>query len=100
MGDVVAVSLRMDQGGNSSVVAISAVSAQSAAFNGGTPLLITPALDCFVRAGSNPTALANGTDIFLTGGASYRVVLPQITSVKLAFITTGGTGNVYLTPGA
>jgi len=98
MGDVVAVSLRMDGGGSSSVVSISGTSAQSAVLNTFT-VLISPTVDCFVREGTNPTALADGTDMLLFGGNSYRVVL-QATGHKLAFITSSATGSVYITPGA
>lgn len=98
MADVAAISARLDLGGVSSVVSISGTSAQSATLN--TQLvLITPTADCFVRAGANPTALADGTDMFLLGGNSYRVILPG-SGLKLAFITSGGTGSVYITPGA
>ena len=98
MSRVIAVSLQADQGGNSSVISLSAVSAQSAVLNGEI-ILVTPTVDCFFRAGTSPVAVADGTDTFLLGNNSYRIRL-QAKATKLAFITSGSAGNVYLTPGA
>lgn len=85
-------------GGQSQALAISGTSAQSAAITTSFAK-ITPTVDCFFRAAANPTALADGTDDFLLGGVSYRII--GITSGhKLAFKTSGATGTVYITPGA
>jgi hypothetical protein len=84
-------------GGQSESVSISSTSAQSSAITAGWAL-VTPTVDCFFRAGANPTALSNGTDQILLGGNTYRVT--GITSGhKLAFKTTAATGTVYITPG-
>lgn len=94
-------SLNILSGGQSSVVAASTSSAQSATFTfpGVTSgyVVITPLVNCFVRQGENPTALADGTDQLLLANNSYRVFVNS--GNKLAFITPSGTGNVYLTPG-
>ena len=95
---VAANSLSALTGGQSSAVSISGTSAQSAAITTGIAV-VTPTVDCFFRQGSNPTALSNGTDQLLLGGNTYRI--SGITSGnELAFITTGATGTVYITPGA
>lgn len=91
------LSIDIGAGGTSQVVAISATSAQSAAI-ASSRAVITPTVDCFVRQGSNPTALSDGTDQFLVGGQMYRVSLTA--GNKLAFKTATGTGSVYITPGA
>lgn len=89
-------SIVVDAGGASQKVVIGAVSAQSTALTNSRALVTTTA-DCFVRQGTNPTALADGTDIFLSAGV-YR--LSGITSGnKLAFITSAGVGDVFITPG-
>ena len=92
------ISLQISSGGDSTKVAISTASAQSAALLA-TSYLITPDVNCFARTGANPTAVADGTDILLLANNQYRVV-PLVIGQKLAFITPTGTGNVYLTPNA
>lgn len=84
-------------GGQSESVAISGTSAQSAAITG-THAVVTPTIDCFFRQGASPTALADGTDQILLGGNQYRIS-GIVNGNLLAFITTGGTGTVYITPG-
>lgn len=93
------VSAAVDTGGLSQVVAISGTSAQSSVLTtvGGVDALVTPTVDCFVRQGANPTALSNGTDMILLGGNTYR--LSGIASGnRLAFITSGAAGSVFITP--
>lgn len=90
-------------GGQSSKVAISTTSAQSAVFNGNQSgnipdnYSITPDVTCFVRMGVNPVAVSDGTDQILFAGSTYRVQ-PCPQGQRFAFITSTGTGNVYLTP--
>lgn len=91
------ISIVLADAGTSSSVAISGTSAQSATINADFAI-VTPTADCFVRQGSNPTATADGTDVFLVAFNTYRLALPR--GNKLAFRTTGATGAVYLTPGA
>lgn len=58
------ISLVPNEGGDSEIVAISTVSAQSStlfsSYAGYVNILST--VDCFMRTGLNPTALADGTD--------------------------------------
>jgi len=94
------ISAAVDTGGLSQVVSISSTSAQSSALSttGGVAVLVTPTVDCFVRQGSNPTAVNNGTDMLLLGGNTYRLS-GIVNGNKLAFITSGAVGSVYITPG-
>lgn len=94
-------------GGQSSVIPISSTSAQSAAIGtAGTidPMnkdnwaVVIPTVDCFFRVGTNPTALSDGTDQFLSAYCKYRIYIPK--GYKFAFKTTGQEGFVYLTPNA
>lgn len=99
----VIISRQILAGGQSTKVAISTVSAQSAVFSGNQSgnipdnYTITPDVTCFVRMGENPTAVSDGTDQILFAGNSYRVT-PCPKGSKFAFITSAGIGNVYLTP--
>jgi hypothetical protein len=101
--DVRAISLKVDEGGASQKVAVSAASAQSAAITisptGNQDVMVTPDIDVFVRQGSSPIAVADGTDILLLAGNSYRLS-GIVNGNKLAFITGGGAGFVYISPGA
>jgi hypothetical protein len=104
--NVTEISINLTAGGTSQKLAISSTSAQSAAAAAASgeskgvpiPYVVTPDTDCFVRKGSNPTALSDGTDQFLASGNSYRVELMD--GEKMAFITTSASGNVYITPRA
>lgn len=96
-------SLTADVGARSQKLALSSGTIASSLFTtpGGCPatVVVTPNADCFFRftAGSTAsTALADGTDAILLAGNSYRVMIPG--TGKLSFITSGGTGYVYLTP--
>ena len=90
------LSVVVDDGGRSQAVSISGTSAQSTAINAEVALvtLTTPA---FVRQDSNPTATADGTDIYLLADVTYRLNLKR--GNKLAFKTSGSTGTAYITPG-
>lgn len=98
------ISIELTAGGTSQKLAISGASAQSAAAavtsaeSKGAPVkyLVTPDTTCFVRKGSNPTAVADGTDQILLANNTYRVELMD--GEKMAFITGGGGGFVYITP--
>lgn len=56
--------------------------------------MFTPDVDAFVRKGSNPTAVV-GTDQFVMARNTYRCELSP--GERLAFVTSGATGNVYFT---
>ena len=85
-------------GGESSKVAVSTTSAQSAII-GRPSVVVTADVNVFMRRGTNPTALSTGVDQFLLANQAYRIFGLRETD-KLAFISAGGTGNVYLTPDA
>lgn len=94
---VISDSIPALSGGQSQSVSISSTSAQSAAITAGFATVYST-VDCFFRQGSNPTALSNGTDDFIPAGNKLRI--SGITSGnKLAFITSGSSGTVYVTPG-
>ena len=97
----VIVSKQILSGGQSVKVAISTVSAQSPVFvgNSGIPdnYSVICDVNCFVRMGVNPTAVSDGTDQMLFAGNTYRVT-PCPAGSRFAFITSAGSGNVYLTP--
>ena len=89
-------SLTLSPGGTGEKIAISTVSAPSAAYF--TPYLVVYSdVACYARSGATPTALATGVDQYLVGGAQYR--FPWKDGDKAAFITLTGTGTVYITPG-
>src|SRR5574341_332609 len=105
--DIREISVKLDGGGNGAKIAISGASAQSAALSlkpsptaGGADarfdVLVYVSVDCFVRNGSNPTAVVD-TDIPLAAGL-YR--LSGINDGdKLAFITSGAAGFAWVYPG-
>lgn len=92
------ISLVPNEGGDSELIAISTVSAQSSilfpGYAGYVNILST--VDCFMRSGTNPTALADGTDQFIPGNNLLRVG-PVPEDFRLAFITASGSGSVYIT---
>lgn len=93
------LSITADAGARSERVTLSGVSAQSAVYGtspSGAHLLVTPDTNCFMRCDANPTAVATGVDMILLANTTYRVQIGM--GVKLAFITSGAAGNVYITP--
>ena len=94
----ITISCQVLPGGESTKISVSSVSAQSAVLTAES-YLVTPDTTCFVRQGSNPTALSNGTDQILLANNTYRIT-PIVSGYKLAFITTAASGLVYLTPNA
>ena len=90
-------SIKVLNGGESAAVSISASSAQSAALLTNR-VVIYSTVACWIRQGSNPTALSNGTDQYIPAETMMR--LTDITpGNKIAFIA-GSAGTVYITPGA
>jgi hypothetical protein len=88
-------SAHLYSGGQSQVVAISGTSAQSSAITGSKTVYLCSTGDCFIRQGSNPTALSNGTDQFLPGYTPMRFA-GFVSGNKIAVI--GTTGSLYITP--
>ena len=83
--------------GQGQKLVVSSTSVQSTALES-TSCVVYSDVDCYVRQGSNPTAVADGADQFIPAGAFVR--LGGITrGNKLAFISLTN-GLVHLTPGA
>lgn len=87
--------LVVEGGGTSQQLNVSTTSVQSAPI-ASPRVFVFSEVPCFMRHGSSPTAVADGTDQYLPGGTPVRLALPS--GNRLAFISTGGTGKVYLTP--
>lgn len=93
-------------GGQSAKVALSIASAQGPLVSiptthpKGVPLKCLVTLDVagFIRKGTNPTAVADGTDQYVPANTPFRVELMD--GERLAAILASGTGNMYFTPGA
>lgn len=91
-------SIPATSGGQSEKVAISAVTASSAAITTES-VTIYSTVDCFIRVGATPqTAVSDGTDDFIPAGNKLRLHSIKASHV-IAFITSGATGTVYITPG-
>lgn len=89
------VSIVVDEGGRSQLLSAVTTSTQTSAINSHYALVVATAA-CFVRQGSNPTALTDGTDIYLLPNTHYRLNLKP--GNKLAF-AAGASANIYVTPG-
>lgn len=95
------LSVTVNEGGKSHKVTLTAgASAPSAAIDAEF-VMVYSTVDCFVRAGANPTALADGTDQFIPANTLLRLdgINRSHTGSKLAFISASA-GTVYITPGA
>lgn len=95
------LSFTAPESASSSKIAVSSTAAQSAQFIGsatGSVLVISPTVDTYIRWGSNPTAVNDGTDMKLFGNNSYRVQIGG--TGKMSFICDSGvSGYVFITPG-
>ena len=90
-------SMKVLNGGESQAVSVSTTSAQSAAILG-SRVVVYSTVECWLRQGSNPTALSTGVDQYLPAGVQMR--LCDITpGNKLAF-KSSTSGTVYITPDA
>ena len=96
------ISLNVPSSATSSTLAIGTTAAGSAAFPGnggmGTTVVFTPSVDCYVRQGATVAVVADGTDMLVRGGMTYRAYVAP--GNKLNFITATGTGSVSMTPNA
>lgn len=92
------LSLHANTGNKSQKVTISSTNAASSAIPTDNAVIYAT-VDCFMRAGAAPVAVATGVDQFIPASTLLRVTLPQI-NWKLAFITSSASGLVYITPGA
>lgn len=95
--------LKIDGGGRSELVSVSATSAQSAAINGESVRVVST-VNVFARRGANPTAVVNvdmmipaNTPTVLTGFNSVGTEGGAGVVEKLAFVA-GGAGSVYISP--
>lgn len=101
------ISIDLLSGGQSVNIAMTTTSAQGPVMTlptnhppAGVPVkvLLTPDTTCFIRKGSNPTALSDGTDQTLLAGNTYRAEL--MVGERIAVILASGTGNLKYTPNA
>lgn len=85
--------------GVSQKITTSAVSAQSAAVASTTTLVrFFATTDCYVQFGTNPTALTDGTCVFIPGGIvdflgitpGYKIAVIQFAAPGVLFITEAG----------
>jgi hypothetical protein len=89
--------------GDSQKVAFTDTSAQSAALSGGsntdsTIVRVFATEDCHIKIGANPTAIADGTCMFLPAGiVEYIGISP---TDKIAAIRDATSGYLYITEGA
>lgn len=90
------ITINIGPGGNSQTVSLSGTSASSTAL-WVRESVIYSTVDCFVRAGSDPTAVT--TDQFVPAQTWARVTIPEA-GQKIAAITGGSTGTLYISPGA
>lgn len=76
------------------VLAIGAVSAQSAVVGANTDrIVLTPTVDCWIAIGSNPTAVANtaGSFFLAAGSQSYPIsVTKGVTKIAVIQVSTAG----------
>lgn len=86
-------------GGTSQSVAVSGSSTQSSAFQAATTVVrVYSTTDCFLKFGTNPTAVAN-TSIFLPAGVIDYLGVPQNQSYKVAVLQSTASGTLYVTEG-
>lgn len=98
------ISIDLLSGGQSTSIVLSAVSAQGPVVAlptnhpPGVPVkcTLTPDVNCWMRKGSNPTAVVD-VDQKLLAGNTYRVEL--LVGERIAAIA-GGAGTLSFTPGA
>jgi len=89
-------SAHLYSGGQSQVVTVSSTSAQSSAITGSKTLYLCATVDCFIRQGSNPTALATGVDQFLPAYTPMRYA--GFTSGNKVAAISASSGSLYITP--
>ena len=90
-------SLTLYSGGQSQQVNVTAASAASAAITNSKTIYLCSTVDCFVRQGVTPVALATGVDQFLPAYTPFRYA-GFVSGNKMAVISTGNSGVLYITP--
>lgn len=104
--NIVNIAAEALSGGQSVKVALSTTSAQGPVVSlptnhpEGVPVKCLITLDAagFIRKGTNPTAVSDGTDQYVPANTPFRVELMK--NERVAAILATGTGNMYFTPGA
>lgn len=104
--NITEISMDALAGGTSSKVALSTTSAQGPVIANptnhpkGMPVKCLVTLDAtgFLRKGTSPTAVSDGTDQILLANNTYRIELME--GERVAAILASGTGNMYFTPAA
>lgn len=92
--------LPIGAGGLSQKLTLSGTHVQSAVItNTETPVYynVFATADAFVRAGTNPTAVATGVDQFIPSNLLFRLG-PLKVGERFSFIAASAGGFVYLTP--
>lgn len=91
------IAMSVETGGGCAKLAISGSHAESAALaqpsgvGGGFNVIVVVTVDCYVRQGNAPVAVADGTDQFLLANVPYRMA-GFTPGNKLSFITEGASG--------
>jgi hypothetical protein len=83
--------------GTCTKVAVSGSSAQSGAITAAVVRLVS-STDCHVKFGSNPTAVADGTSLFLPAGVPEYFQFGS--GDKIAVIQDSTSGNLFITAAA
>ena len=78
---------------SSSKVAIGSASAQSGTLNG-SMVRLTPTQNCHVAFGANPTAVADGTCMYLPAG--QPIVVGITSGQKLAVVQDSTAGSLFI----
>ncbi len=90
-------SFTLYSGGISQQVAMTTASAQSSVITNSKTLYVVATAACFVRQGTNPTAVSDGTDQYIPANVPMRLA-GFATGNRLACIVPTGTGTLYITP--
>lgn len=87
--------------GVSQKVTVTGTSAQSSALGAGTSIVrLFATVNMFILVGTNPTALADGTNMFLPAGIETYVAIAEGSTPKIAAIQNSVSGTLYITEGA
>lgn len=82
--------------GTSQKVSTSATSAQSTALGSSTTLVrLIATKDCHIKTAANPTALADGTCLYLPSNVELRIGV--VGGEKIAVIRDGVDGSLFIT---
>lgn len=85
--------------GSSQKVALGSASAQSTAINANMVRVVSQG-DCHLAFGSNPTAAADGTCVFLPAGMPEYFVFTAGNKIAVIQDSAAATGNLFITAAA